>query len=255
MVQLLHTLISPLFWLLLFALCLWCYLLFRPDYYLRGKWFHLLVRLYLVIWLLFFLISTPAGSKFLYRTLLIPVNVPADFAPDVIAVIPMGIVGTGDESTDFPTQATGLNLATAVRQARKFPEAYVVLFGGKGSEEQPVSHSARVMLRFMEEFDLSSERILVVTEGRRLRHFPRQIVLLEEVPPGARVGIICADWQFRRFKHDFRRAFDTVVLLPSPTAVLDARGIQWVLPREQNLVTSAGFIREWLAVLRGRLLG
>ncbi len=243
----LHTLHSPLFWLLAMSLSIWLYTVLTSD---RSKWGTgrwVLAGLYLFGWLLAYVVSTPLGSGLLVRSLVIESDIDPDFQPEYILVAAMGYVFTGDPEADVLNDGTASRVATAARWWQQFPEATLVMQGYSGGGDIDTDHQSKLMKHFAMSFGIPSEKILLEPHSRNTREHVDHILEFDGIARGTRLGVVSSDWHLRRVRMVFEREFEQVRFLGAPGRKIPTSGTGVFMPSEGHLSLSAICLREWVA--------
>jgi uncharacterized SAM-binding protein YcdF (DUF218 family) len=244
----LHTLHSPLFWLLAMSLSIWLYTVLTSD---RSKWGTgrwVLAGLYLFGWLLAYVVSTPLGSGLLVRSLVIESDIDPDFQPEYILVAAMGYVFTGDPESDVLNDGTASRVATAARWWKQFPEVTLVMQGYSGGGSISEDHQGNLMKHFAMSFGIPFEKILLEPQSRNTREHVENILGFDRITAETRIGVVSSDWHLRRVRMVFDQEFPNVRFLGAPGRKVDVTRATLLIPDERNLVLSAICLREWAAV-------
>lgn len=243
----LHLFHSPLFWLLAMSLVIWVYTVGTSDKQRWGRGRYVLASLYLFGWLLAYVVSTPIGSGFLHRSLVVDTEMDPNFHPEYILVAAMGYVPTGDPEADVLNDGTASRVATAARWWKQFPESTLVMQGFSGIGNINTDHQGKLMKHFAMSFEVPGDKILLESESRNTREHVEQILQFKGITEQTRLGIVSSDWHLRRVRMVFERAFDETRFLGAPGRKVEYDGLRWLAPGEWHLALSATYLREWMA--------
>jgi uncharacterized SAM-binding protein YcdF (DUF218 family) len=257
---LLHSLYSPLFWLLLLSLGLAVSHAVRRGRGRPGLMPAAYRFLPLAGVLLAWLVSTPLGSGLLHRSLVAGVDSAAneealilrspqgEGGPQFILVAAMGYVTTGDPESDVLNDGTSSRVATAARWHARFPDATLVMQGYSGSGDIDPTHQGRLMKQFARSCGVPADKILLEPFSRNTREHVEEILSFEGIDPQTPIGVVSSDWHLRRVRMVFSRAFEQATFVGAPGRARAQGGAVALLPRERELLASSMYMREWLGI-------
>ncbi len=169
---------------------------------------------------------------------------------DGIVVLGGGLEQTGNSGMNWELGRSGDRFVEAARLALRHPDARILLTGGAPALVDNLEPEAVAAQRFMEDFGIPRERILLEPNSRNTEENAQFAKALAAPEPGETWLLITSAFHMPRSIGLFRRAGFTVI--PWPTDYLAASQSGFRLKPDEtvdNLAVSHIAIREWLGLL------
>jgi uncharacterized SAM-binding protein YcdF (DUF218 family) len=152
--------------------------------------------------------------------------------------------------------AAGDRFVEALRLARIYPEAKIVVSGGFGSLVQSGETDAEIAKRFYEGMGIAPERLIFEGRSRNTEENAQMTRALVDPKPGETVLLVTSAFHMPRSMGLFRAAGFDVIAWPTDyrTPGAESFGVDASDPVE-NLRVGSTAVREWIGLLTYKLTG